>query len=127
MSANDVMFGFDSEDSQDQKWIERVLKYKKSRAMGVPFDLVRHTKRTKVGQDFVLPCAKVFVPDQPYTALEICRLLGAGWTPKKVASKLNSLGRVEAKHNGIRVFGRPSDGQYALTQKMIDAMNDPSL
>ena len=127
MPANDVSIGFDFLDPQDQKWIDRIVKYKRSRSLGVPHDLVRHTKRTKVGQDFVLPCARAFVADQPYSAAQVCVLLGTGWTPRKVASKLNSLGRVEAKHGGIRVFGRPVDGQYTLTQKMIDALNDTTI
>lgn len=103
------------------------MKYKQSRALGVPHDLVRHTKRTKVGRDFVQPCARAFVADQPYTAAQICELLGTGWTPKRVASKLNTLGRIEAKHGGTKVFGRPAAGQYTLTQKMIDALNDPTV
>ena len=127
MPANDVTFGFDSLDVQDQKWIERIMRYKRSRALGVPHDLVRHTKRTKVGAEFVLPCARMFVADQPYTAAQICLLLGAGWSPKRVASKLNTLGRIEKKHGGIQVFGRPMAGHYTLTQKMLDALNDATV
>lgn len=126
MPTNDITFGFDCSDAQDQKWIDRVMKYKRARALGVPHDLVRHTKRTKVGRIFVLPCARAFVADQPYTAAQICEILGAGWTPKKVASKLNTLGRIETKYGGTKVFGRPVDGEYSLTQKMIDALNDPT-
>jgi len=122
MPANDVMFGFDTADPQDQKWIDRLAKYKKSRALGVPHDLVRHTKRTKVGRDFVKPLAGNMVADQPYSAQELCAFLGTGWTPRRVASKLNSLGRVEAKHGGTRVFGRPVDGKYSLTQGMKNAL-----
>ncbi len=127
MSANDVMYGFDTTDPQDQKWIDRLAKYKKSRALGVPHDLVRHTKKTKVGRDFVKPLAGAMVADQPYSAQELCGVLGTGWTPRRVASKLNSLGRVEAKHGGNRVFGRPVDGQYSLTQRMKDALMDVAL
>jgi hypothetical protein len=127
MAANDVLYGFDTTDAQDQKWIDRIAKYKKSRAMGVPHDLVRHTKRTKVGQDFAVRLAQAMNPDQPYSAHDLCRLLGPGWTPRRVASKLNSLGRVEARHGGIRVFGRPADGQYSMSPKMRDALLDPNI
>lgn len=125
--AIDILYGFDTTDPQDQRWIERLAAYKRSRALGVPHDLVRRVKRTKVGREFVDPLARAMTPGQSYSAAQLAALLGPGWTPRRVASKFNSLGKPESRYGGVRIFERPADGQYALTEAMRNALLDTTL
>ncbi len=123
--AFDTFFGFDSGDLDDLRWINRILAHKRGKAIGVPVDLVRRVKRAKVGRTFVVPLAGAITPGQAYTAQDFANILGAGWSPKKVAAKLNVMGRPE-KRFGTRVFSRTAPGSYTLTQAMKDAILDPN-
>jgi hypothetical protein len=119
--AIDTFFGFDSSDVEDARWISRVLAYRQGRASGVPLGLVRRVKRAKVGAIFVTPLANAMTPDQHYTAAQLAGILGEGWTAKRVAAKLNVLGRPEKRYNA-RIFQRPAPGTYALTPAMQNAI-----
>jgi hypothetical protein len=119
----DILFGFNSQDPQDQEWIARLNRYKQSRATGVPLELVRRVRRARVGQLFVVPLARQMIPNQPYSAHQLAGMLGQGWTAKKVATKLNVLGRPEKRHRA-RVFTRPQPGSYSLTEQMKAALLD---
>ena len=121
----DTFFGFDSADPDDARWINRILAYRQGRASGVPVDLVKRVKKAKVGRIFVIPLAQAMTPGQQYTAAQLAGILGAGWTPKRVAAKLNVMGRPEKRFN-VRIFQRPAPGTYALSQSMRDAILDPS-
>jgi hypothetical protein len=123
--AIDILFGFDSTDAQDQQWIQRLQRYKETRATGVPIGLVRRVKRSGVGSTFVEPLARQMTANQPYTAVQLAGMLGQGWTAKRVASKLNVLGKPEKRYSA-RIFARPQPGSYALTQQMKDALLDPN-
>jgi hypothetical protein len=123
--AADVFFGFDSSDPDDRKWIARIIANKQGKATGVPVDLVRRINQTGVGKSFVDPLVRVMVIGQQYTALQLAALPGTDWTPKRVASKLNAMGRPEKKHS-VRIFQRPAPGTYAITQQMKDAILDPA-
>ena len=123
--AADIFFGFDSTDPDDRKWITRITAHKQGKANGVPIDLVRRINQTGVGKSFVDPLVKTMVPGQQYTAQQLATILGTGWTPKRVASKLNVMGRPEKKF-GVRIFQRPSPGTYGIAQAMKDAILDPA-
>jgi hypothetical protein len=123
--AIDTFFGFDSSDKDDNRWIARVLAYRQGKATGVPVGLVSRVKGTKVGKTFVLPLAQAMTVGQSYSAHQLAGMLGQGWTPRKVAAKLNVLGRPEKKF-AARIFQRPQPGSYALTQPMKDALLDPN-
>jgi hypothetical protein len=119
--AIDVTYGFDSADLQDQMWIQRIYEYKRQRANGVPYELLRRVLKTRAGRAFVLPLAQTMTPGQAYTANELGTLLGRGWTARRVGSKLTVLGRPESRF-GVRIFERPSEGQYAITPAMKEAI-----
>lgn len=121
----DTFFGFDSTDPDDARWVNRILVYRQGRATGVPVDLVRRVKKAKVGRIFVMPLAQAMNPGQQYTAAQLAEILGTGWTPKRVAAKLNVMGRPEKRFN-TRIFQRKSPGTYALSPAMRDAILDPS-
>jgi hypothetical protein len=123
--ALDTFLGFDSSDPDDARWIQRILTHKRGKAVGVPVDLVKRVKRSKVGRTFVTPLASAINPGQGYSAQDLANILGTGWTPKKVAAKLNVLGRPE-KRFGVRIFARSAPGSYTLTPAMKDAILDPS-
>ena len=127
--AIDTFFGFDSGDSDDQRWISRILAHRRGKASGVSVDLVKRVKRSKVGTIFVIPLAGAINPGQAYSAQDLATILnglgGPAWTPKRVAAKLNVLGRPE-KRFGARVFTRPAPGQYTLTHAMKAAIQDPN-
>src|ERR1700722_6422908 len=101
--AFDISISFDMTDPQDKAWTDRILDYKRSRALGIPHDLVARVKRTKVFRDFVEPLAKSMSDNQPYTAAQMAGLLGTDWTTRKIVSKLNSLGRPETRYRA-RIF-----------------------
>ena len=122
--AADVFFGFDSSDPDDRKWIDRIIANKQGKATGVPVDLVRRINNTRVGKFFVDPLAKAMTPGKQYSAQQLAELLGTGWTPKKVASKFNVMGRPEKKF-GVRIFQRPAPGTYAIAEQMKEAILDP--
>jgi hypothetical protein len=117
----DVSFAFDMADTQDKLWIDRIMDYKRNRALGVPHDLVRRVKRTKVFRDFIEPLARAISAGQQYTAAQLAGMLGAGWTTGRVKSKLFVLGRPESRY-GARIFDRPSSGHYSLTAAMKEAL-----
>jgi hypothetical protein len=121
--AIDTFFGFDSSDLEDQRWIARIMAHRRSKATGVSIDLVKRVKRARVGEIFVVPLANAITPSQSYSAQDLANILGAGWTPKRVAAKLNVLGRPE-KRFGSRIFTRPVPGAYTLSQAMKDAILD---
>lgn len=123
--AVDTFFGFDSTDKDDARWISDILKYRRDKASGVPLNLIRRVKRSWVGRTFVSPLAQAMTPGQAYSAAQLAAMLGTSWTAKKVASKLNVLGRPE-KRFGVRIFARPTPGNYSLTQAMRDAILDPA-
>jgi hypothetical protein len=123
--AIDTFFGFDSGDPDDLRWISRILAHKRGKATGVFVDLVKRVKRSKVGRTFVIPLANAINPGQAYSAQDLATLLGTGWTPKKVAAKLNVMGRPEKRY-GTRIFKRPAPGSYTLTQPMKAAILDPN-
>ena len=117
---NDTNFSFDSSDPQDSKEIERIVAYKRGRSLGIPLDLVKRVKRAKVGQIFVIPVARAITVGQQYTAAGLAALLGTGWTARRVASKLNTLGRPESRDpSAVRIFDPPGqrpvrhDGRHA--------------
>lgn len=127
--AIDTFFGFDSTDVEEQRWINRILAFRRGKATGVPIDLVKRVKRSKVGRTFVSPLASAITANQAYSAQDLATILNGlgstGWTPKKVAAKLNVLGRPE-KRFGTRIFTRLAAGSYTLTQPMKDAILDSS-
>jgi hypothetical protein len=128
--AIDTFFGFDSTDIEEQRWISRILAYRRGKATGVPIDLVKRVKCSKVGRTFVSPLASAITPNQSYSAQDLATILNNNgtigtWTPKKVAAKLNVLGRPE-KRFGTRIFTRLAAGSYTLTQPMKDAILDPN-
>lgn len=123
----DVTFGFDSSDPHDQVVIEMINAYKNSRLrQGVgpsnnEVHFARHILATKTGRLFVTPLLSQMSTDARYTASEMGRMLGAGWTPSKVASKLRVLGRPE-KTYGVRLFERVNENEYRLSQSMKEAL-----
>jgi hypothetical protein len=82
-------------------------------------------KRARVGQNFVMPLAQQMTANQSYSAQQLAGMLGQGWTAKKVAAKLNVLGRPEKRFHS-RIFTRPQPSSYSLTQQMKDALLDPN-
>jgi hypothetical protein len=86
---------------------------------------VKRVKKAKVGRIFVIPLARAISAGQGYSAAHLAGFLGTGWTPKKVAAKLNVLGRPEKRFNA-RIFQRPAPGSYALSPEMRAAILDPA-
>jgi hypothetical protein len=108
--------------------IATINAYKKGRSLGIPLNLVKKVKRARVGQTFVIPLARAMTVGQNYTAAGLAAMLGTGWTARRVASKLNTLGRPESRDpSGVRIFERPISGRYSMTAAMRAAMIDPTI
>lgn len=120
---------FDSTDPRDQRLLDIIIADRRQRTSGVAIPLVQRVKNSRVGQIFVVPLANAITPGQSYSAQDLATILngngGTTWTPKRVAAKLNVLGRPE-KRFGSRIFTRTSPGQYTLTAAMKTAILDPN-
>lgn len=114
-----VLLSFDPSDPLDAADLRRIIARRGSNGLS---ELIDHVvNHCEVGDNFVKPLVARMTPGIHYTAIQLAHLLGTGWTPRRVASKLCVLGRPEKEYN-IRIFERVSDGVYSITPQMKTAI-----
>jgi hypothetical protein len=117
----DVLLGLNSGDPEDSADLQRIIDRRRRRQQGVPTALLGHVAKTKAGTTFVKPLATAMTPGVRYNARGLAGLLGSGWTPRRVASKLCVLGRPEKRFQ-TKIFERHENDTYSISAEMKAAI-----
>jgi hypothetical protein len=118
----DVLVGFNSADPDDAADLQRLITRRHRRQQGLPVALLEHVAKTKAGRTFVKPLVSVMTAGSLYSAQQLANLLGAGWTPRRIASKLCVLGRPEKRHRA-QIFERHQNDMYSISAEMKAAIS----